>query len=331
MKREDISKAINGIDTRYIQEAVDYTTKKTGSKKLAGRHFTIVAIAAVILLCIIAGGTSIVLQSGNMAVNAYAYGTDDKIETSGVVLNTGTISDNGEMKGIPLIFYLSGSDIESVRFSCKNQKIRFIDWTEKRDEFGTAQNFTVPYGSDESEYYYLTVGWEPDDTIQELTDNSNSKISTLPDKLREDIIVLEITFANGKKLTKAVYISLLDDGTFFAKFDNYKISDDDSCEKRADDITLRELSKIEEAQIKEKQKESKNKPKSKAVKAAAKVAKEYYSGSVFKVISMEMSSRTKNEIIFSVCVSKDGIIQDPDRSITLKLKNGTWKVTGEGY
>ena len=79
------------------------------------------------------------------------------------------------------------------------------------------------------------------------------------------------------------------------------------------------------------QKESKNKPKSKAVKAAAKVAKEYYSGSVFKVISMEMSSRTKNEIIFSVCVSKDGIIQDPDRSITLKLKNGTWKVTGEGY
>ena len=39
-----------------------------------------------------------------MAVNAYAYGTDDKIETSGVVLNTGTISDNGEMKGIPLIF-----------------------------------------------------------------------------------------------------------------------------------------------------------------------------------------------------------------------------------
>ena len=112
---------------------------------------------------------------------------------------------------------------------------------------------------------------------------------------------------------------------------HYKISDDDSFVKRADAITLRELSKIEEAQIKEKQKESKNKPKSKAVKAAAKVAKEYYSGSVFKVISMEMSSRTKNEIIFSVCVSKDGIIQDPDRSITLKLKNGTWKVTGEGY
>lgn len=34
MKREDISKAINGIDTRYIQEAVDYTTKKTGVKNL---------------------------------------------------------------------------------------------------------------------------------------------------------------------------------------------------------------------------------------------------------------------------------------------------------
>lgn len=331
MKRENISKAIDGIDIQYIKEAANYTNKKKRKLKFLKRPYAIAAIAAVIILCIIAGGTSILMQFNSIEVDAYAYGTDDRIKASGIILDTGTISDNGEMKGTPLIFYLSGSDIENVRFSCKNQKIRFIDWTEKRDEFGTAQNFTVPYGSDESEYYYLTVEWEPDDTIQELTDNSKSSISTLPDKLREDIIVLEITFANGKNTTKAVYISLLDDGTFFAKFDNYKINDTDTFVKREDAITLRELSKIKEAQIKEKQKEMKEKPKSKAVKAAAKAANEYYSGSVFEVISMEVSRKTKNKIIFSVCVSKDGIIQDPDRKITLKLKNGTWKVTGEGY
>ncbi len=166
----------------------------------------------------------------------------------------------------------------------------------------------VPYGNDESGYYYLTVECKPEDTIQELTDNSKRSISTLPDKLREDIIVLEITFANGKKATKAVYIYLLDDGTFFAKFDNYKINDTATFVKHVDAITLRELSKIKEAQIKEKQKESKEKPKSKTVKAVAKAANKYYSGSVFEVISMEVSSKTKNKIIFSVCISKDGII-----------------------
>ena len=53
-------------------------------------------------------------------------------------MNSGTISDSGEMKGQPLMFYLSGKDIATVRFSCKNQQINFLDWTEKRDEYGNA-------------------------------------------------------------------------------------------------------------------------------------------------------------------------------------------------
>ena len=40
-----------------------------------------------------------------------------------------------------LMFYLSGKNIKSVRFSCKNQKIDFRDWSEKRDEYGEAKNF----------------------------------------------------------------------------------------------------------------------------------------------------------------------------------------------
>ena len=101
-------------------------------------------------------------------------------------MNSGTISDSGEMKGQPLMFYLSGKDIAAVRFSCKNQQINFGDWTEKRDEYGNAQNFTVAYGEDESEYYYLTISWVPNAIIRELTDNEDSRIAALPEEMRND-------------------------------------------------------------------------------------------------------------------------------------------------
>ena len=109
-----------------------------------------------------------------------------------------------------------------------------MDWTEKRDEFGLAQNFTVSYGEDESEYYYLLIDWVPNATIRELTDNEDSTIAALPEEMRNDIIVMEITFENGKTLTKAITVSLLEDGTFFAKFDDYEITAEDSFIDRPD-------------------------------------------------------------------------------------------------
>ena len=36
-----------------------------------------------------------------------------------------------------------------------------MDWTEQRDEVGLARNFTVPYGEDERQYYYLLIDWVP--------------------------------------------------------------------------------------------------------------------------------------------------------------------------
>lgn len=52
--------------------------------------------------------------------------------------------------------------------------------------------------------------------------------------MRNDIIVMEITFENGKTLTKAITVSLLEDGTFFAKFDDYEITAEDSFIDRPD-------------------------------------------------------------------------------------------------
>ena len=52
---------------------------------------------------------------------------------------------------------------------------------------------------------------------------------------------------------------------------------------------------------------------------------------VFEVVSLELKSQTENEISFSVCVSKGGIVQEPDRTIILQLVNNSWEVVNEGY
>lgn len=227
MNAKNFSEAMGELALKYADEALGYKkAKKPMGAKLG-------AIAACLAVVIAIGSIGTFLHGG-MVVSAYAHGTDEEISAAGAVISGGRISDTGEMRGNPMMFYLSGKDIASVRFSCKNQQINFMDWTEKRDEYGNAQNFTVAYGEDESEYYYLTIHWVPNGIIRELTDNKNSTIAALPEEMRKDMIVMEITFENGKTATKAITISLLDDGTFFASFGDYRISKEDTFVNRPD-------------------------------------------------------------------------------------------------
>lgn len=433
MTRKNISEAVGNISNRHIEEAANYTTaakKIRFFKKPFGRSI----IAAALALCVLAGGMSIFAPYGGMVVTAYAHGTDEEITQAGAVISTGTIRDSGEMTGHPLMFYLSGEDIATVRFSCKNQQINFMDWTEKRDEYGNAQNFTVSYGEDESEYYYLLIDWIPNATIRELTDNTNSTIATLPQELREDVIVMEIAFENGKTLTKAITVSLLEDGTFFAKFDDYEITSEDSFIDRPDSESIprdilysqddspawnteypfgdasviegdyKDADPNEPAQtvipnsitftgtivdnvieslvpvilvdveensglsydkvlfeLTEEQKDWELKvgtrvqivcsdifqeslppignlisiteaaPPNDALKKADDAARAYYENTVLEVVSMELISQSAEEISFSVCVSKGGVVQEPNRTIFLQFVNGSWEVVNEGY
>ena len=428
MKEERILHVLGKVDEKDIKEADP--EEKIRRKKPAWKRWTAMAACG----CIVAAVCfSLFSPRSGMAVSACACGTDEEIMAAGVVVNTGTISDTGEMTGHPLMFYLTGQDIETVRFSCKNQQINFMDWTEKRDEYGNAQNFTVAYGGDAGEYYYLTIDWVPDILIRELTDDPDSKIATLPEEMRQDIIVMEITFESGKTATKAITISLLDDGTFYAAFDDYEISETDTFINRPDSeaiprgilysqddsLALNEEYPLDEApvieneykdadpnepeetvipdsitftgtivdnvieslapvilvdvdensalkydkvlfELTEEQKEwearvgtrvqivcsdffketlppvgslisiTEELPDDK-VKTAEEAARAYYSDTVFEVVSLELKNQTENEIIFSVCVSKDGEVQEPNRTITLQLSNETWEVINEGY
>lgn len=354
MKREIISQGIGNISDRYIQEAADYTFVGNHAGGF-GRTF-MRNMAAVIVLAVLVAGIFISLSSHDGMITVYAYETNEEITAAGAVLHTGRISDTGEMKGHPLMFYLTGPDIATVRFSCKNQELYFMDWTEKRDEYGNAQNFTVAYGEDESEYYYLTIEWVPDAIIRELTDNADSRIAALPEELREDIIVMEITFGNGKTATKAITISLQDDGTFFASLDDYRIKESDTFVNRPDSAALRDIPAPENtmdttAAVVPGKSMGEEIPYNAAffelpdatltpgqIEDAKQAALAYYEGTVFTVNTIEYYEGTLSygtemdgDCNFTVNVSKGGIVQEPNRTISLRLEEDGWKVVNEGY
>ncbi len=443
MNMEIFSEAMNEIDEKYIREALQYRKKPLKHSVLKWG-----AAAACLALLLVLGSLFFPFQR-EMKVSAYTYGTDEEITAAGLTLLTGAISDSGEMTGKPLTFYLSGEDISTVRFSCKNETLSFMDWTGEWPEYGKAGNFTVAYGADESQYSLLTIDWEPDALIRELTDNPGSAIASLPEQIRSDLIVLEIAFFNGKTATKAIRISLLDNGTFFASFDDYKISDTDAFVRRPDSRDIpRSALYAEETQVsviadappmvyvsgrlyqqstrqvffEEKKRDfvylgkvetdithsrdrtegtgtdgdsltvqhatdgiprqnfqanhpivgaeiyqygddivvlidgkywlyeavdsepaansqaeepgglsGENRTSEEILSAAEEAARAYYAETVLEVISMELKSLTEDTILFSVSVKKDGIVQEPERSITLQLILGTWDVVNEGY
>lgn len=76
---------------------------------------------------------------------------------AGAVLSTGTITNSGTMTGTPLRFYLTGKEIDSIRFSCKNEQLLFTDWTETRENLGLSHNFTVSYGQNTKDYRSLLL------------------------------------------------------------------------------------------------------------------------------------------------------------------------------
>lgn len=416
MKRETISQGVGNVSARFVQEAAVYTPEKKRYGRFGG-VFVKNTAAAVIVLCVLVCGAIVLFPSRDGAVAVHAYGTDKEITAAGAVMDTGTISDTGEMRGKPLMFYLTGEDISSVRFSCRNQMLYFTDWTEERDGYGNARNFTVAYGSDESEYYYLTVDWVPNATIRELTDNADSSIASLPDELREDIIVMEITFEDGKTVTKAITVSLQDDGTFFASFDDYEIKDSDAFVNRPDseaeegnteqenaldgqgDGTVTFHGTIMENMIdtaaavilikpmgdeipydavffelqdedaewvlrvgaavtivcKEdftepaphfgtlisitgaEEGETDSSLTADQIEAAKQAALAYYEGTVFSVNSIEYLAGElpygdrEGSCNFTVNVSKNGVVQEPDRTISLQPVRDGWEVVNEGY
>lgn len=217
-----IANALGNIDDRFLLEALEYTPPKKSSK----RFWLLGATAAGIVLAV-----GVILwnhTSVNDSICVYAYESNKQLANGELVLMSGRIDDSGEMQGHPLAFYISGNEIESIRFSCRNEWISFTDWTEQRENYGFSKNFTVSYGSREDDYRYLVVDWTPQNIIRKLTDNKNININDLKQEEKEDAIVMEVTYMDGRREDTAIWIKLEDNGRFKATVKPYQITENDS-------------------------------------------------------------------------------------------------------
>ena len=215
---ERLFKAIDAIDDKYIVEAYAYRKKKPVKRTVLS------FVAACACLCIVM--TFVISRFGAAPISVYAYGSNQEIGWQKPTLMNGTITDDGEMHGSPLQFYITGKSIKKIHFSVKNEYISFMDLTEKREDYGYSKDFTVNYG-DESDYYYLLINWEPTSLIRKLTDNPSIRIKDLSKNEREDVIVIEITYNNGNTESYAINITLTDKGVFEAQVEKYNLSDSD--------------------------------------------------------------------------------------------------------
>ncbi|MDK2964411.1 MULTISPECIES: hypothetical protein [Lacrimispora] len=348
MNKEIFSKAIGEIDTKYINEALKYT-KSTQKiffyKKTIGKTI----IAAVFFICLLLG-VNILYPFNKTSVLAYAYETNEKISSSGTVLSTGKLNADGSMTGTPLSFYIKGNDIKTIRYSVKNQWIDFIDWTQKREEFGVSKNFTVNYGSDQSDYYYLIVNWEPNELWEALS-NKNTSIKDLPQELLEDTIVLEISYRNGKTESKAIKIKLQDNGDFVASFVNYTITEKDDFVNRPDSDPIDRsilYTQGSDAETENKTKESKSYKEAltaEELEAARTTALNYYKKATWGVKEIKVTENTNSQysnenieseydvgdiIIFNVTVIRNNENEDRFISVARNYKNN-WTVINEGF
>ncbi len=226
MNVRTFSQAIGQLDEAYYEEAANFQAQRHR------RAWVKWGAAACLCLAVLAAAAALLNFSGGVTVTAYAYESDQAL-TSSAAFTTGSIDDNGVLTGHPLLFRLSGENIEAVRFSCKNGQMDLINLGASEEQYSAAQNFTVDYSVCDGAYSSLLIDWLPSHLIALLQEDGIA-IASLPEELLEDIIVMEVSFANGRTATYAITVSLLPDGSFSASFDRYTIRSADTFVDRPD-------------------------------------------------------------------------------------------------
>ena len=326
-----------------ILDEKEYGTAKKSKYFNSWKGFLRPAIACMLCLLIVAGVFTFGgVGGGGNSFAVYAYGENIEIINTGVELSTGLINDDGEMQGQLMQMYVKGKNIKTIRFSCKYQYIDFTDWTENNPNFSMEKQLTVSYGKKSSDYGYLVVNWNPENTIRQLTDKANNSIAKLSKELRNDIIVMEVTFIDGKKETKAISINLEDNGKILARLQDYKIAQND-------DFVLnpqKSLQQQSKNNTGEELKNKENKYSQAEIENVKEVAKKYYSGLSFgkEIDSIEytensplLSSGIPNEYkdwdIMAFKVHQKSMDPNISRLIILAKEKGKneWIVINEGY
>ena len=208
-KSTGLWEVINRIDDKYLVEAMEYKPKKTPYRKR-------ILIGGVIAAACLAFLVLRFYQSTKDPIEVYATEIGQKLTGTETIISTGKITDTGGVKGGTASFFIQGSGIEKIRFSCKNYWIHGLDSTEKRESYGNSKNFTFDYGDNKEEYSCLLIVWEPTELYFSLKDHDKG-VAELTEEEREDIIVMQIMFLDGKEATMAMWIHIDTEGYISAR------------------------------------------------------------------------------------------------------------------
>ena len=160
-----------------------------------------------------------------------------------------------------------------------------------------------------------------------LTNDERSDIASLPKKLKEDVIVMQIKYLNGSEETKAIYINVLDNGDVSAKCTNYKITKNDEFVFRKDKQAIPRciMYSFEENW----EYDDKTDEELQEIIKAEQSLMEYYEEKGIGVFLTSFKSKKENEITILVIVTKDSVVQENRREVILKYINGVWEVVEE--
>lgn len=322
------------------KEEINYNKIRFYSKGFLGKKILRPVFVGIICLVLGIGIFTFLGESSTFVV--YAYGSDTQITDTGFEFSTGVIHNDGKMQGQLMQLYVKGDNIDTIRYSCKNQYLDFTDWTESRTNYSVEKQFTVSYGKKESDYSYLVINWNPDNTIRKLTDNANSTINNIGEELKNDIIVMEVTFMDGSTLVKAINITLQDNGKIMTKLQDYVVTNNDSFILNPEKVkpSQEEIDKDNELQI------NNFKHSEIAIEEAKEVVKKYYSNfsGEHEIVAIEytensnlLSDEVINEYkgwdIIEFKAYEKSMYPQIARTILMAKENSKkeWIVINEGY
>lgn len=321
MKREIISQAVGGIDARYIQEAAEDAFgeeslgEQSSSRGRGGRRFLAVSVVAATVLGVLVGG-SFLLFSSDREEDIFVKSSDSQaIPWDGLYAQ----EDRAEEGGGEVTVSSSADAPEMICVGGRLYK-RSLDWEEPAEGLGEGivylgkiqSNVSVGQNSyATSEDGILTGVWVEDGVPREDFQANTPIVGAEVYQWGEDVVVR----VDGEyRLYK--YEGQVRPDTEAQTETRTEAQGDMKTEIRGEKVWQGEDSVSVEAD---------------SLQAAEAAAKDYYLGTVFGLVSMEVKEQTAEEIIFSVRVTKGGVVQEPDRSITLRLEEGGWKVVNEGY
>lgn len=293
MSKDDVlKKAIDGISDKYIEEAYLFK-KRNRAKRITIQVGMVAAIAAVIVLVYNLMLNDMPYVNDNM-LKVYAGENQKVLDTEFSVLSTGSVTDNASVSGSPLSFYIENDNIETVRYSCKNQ---FIEFYAPEQEYENSKNFTVDYGrygnnTDNVQYFYNSkkLYWNPDDMVAKI--NELGSVEALSSEERKDIIVLEIRYKDGSEECYAIYIELNSNGEFCGKMQSYTISESDEFVYGEDSLSYQEKMSQEMETAKECQKllvETTREYTDNQINNIFLAAKAYYSDKYYMITDMVLT------------------------------------------